>query len=55
VASVTEMTHITARVPVALADELAVLAEKADRTVSAELRRAIKAYIEKETKQNGAA
>lgn len=46
-AAVTETVQIAARVPADLADRLAVLAEKAERSVSAELRVALRSYVEK--------
>jgi hypothetical protein len=38
-------THITARIPTALSDALARLAEQEDRTVSAEVKRAVREYV----------
>ena len=38
-------THITARVPIPLGEALARLASQEDRTVSAEVRRAVREYV----------
>lgn len=46
-ASVTETTQIAARVPVELAEQLQRVAEDKDRTVSYEVRQAIKAHVDK--------
>ena len=40
------MVHITARVPATLADAFEALAVAEDRSVSAELRRAMRAHVE---------
>ena len=59
-ASVTETVHIGGPVPADLADAFRAVAEKHDRSVSAELRRALKAHIDRdaaldaaETEQTG--
>ncbi len=41
-----EMVHITARVPIALATAFEQLATDEDRSVSAELRRAMRSHLE---------
>jgi len=38
-------THITARIPTVLSDALARLAAQEDRTVSAEVKRAVREYV----------
>lgn len=49
-APVVETTHLTARVPADLAKRLATIAEANERSTSAELRLAIRAYIEQADK-----
>lgn len=46
-ARVTETTHLGGHVPVDLAEQFAAVAAANDRSVSAELRRVIKAHVEK--------
>lgn len=48
-APVTETVHLAARVPKPLADKLAVLAKEGDRSVSAEVRRGLTAYVKTKT------
>lgn len=47
-ASVTETVQIGVRVPKHIADELARIAESQDRTFSAEVRRALREYVQRE-------
>lgn len=54
-ASVSETTQIAARVPVELVERLERIAEADDRTVSYEVRQAIKAHVEKLEAERGAA
>lgn len=55
---VQEVKIVSAQVPVDLIDALTAIAEQHDRTFSAELRRALRAYVDaqpKRTKAKGAA
>lgn len=54
-ASVTETVHIGGPVPTDLAEAFRAVAEKHDRSVSAELRRAIKAHIDRDAADGAAA
>lgn len=46
-AGVAEMVHLTAQLPADLRDRLKAVAEADDRTVSYEVRQAIKAHVER--------
>lgn len=52
--SVEELVSISAQVPASLRDQLQAVAAEHDRSLSAELRRAIRDYVEA-TSQEGAA
>src|SRR5829696_1019932 len=54
-AKVTETTHVTARIPAPLGEALARLADRDDRTLSAEVRRAVREYVERNDKTPAAA